>query len=212
MSARVTLAAVAALAGMAALSRRSGSRAVDAQGLYRWIPELRRRWYNEDEGEDVEDPDEVEDFFLSDHPWIPDGVQRWWEQATGTRYLGHGNYRVVVSLGDGTVAKFSLDSHGEDENSREVEAWDEYAGTPVADFLAPMIWGSDEMVVMRQAEALSMDKLEADPALALALKRRDDALNALGLQGKHNITDTAHPGNWGILDGKIVLIDYPEDP
>ena len=183
------------------------------QELLDLVPELRMRWYNAAEGEDLTDPDEVEDFHLSDYGWSFDPeVKAWWERTTGTRYLGHGNYRFVVSLGDGTVAKLALDGWGEDENQREIEAWQRHQGTEVEGFLAPMVRGSEEVVVMEQAHALSSDQLEANPALARAHEARDHAFNLLGHQGKHRITDTAAPGNWGVLHGQVVLIDYPEEP
>jgi hypothetical protein len=210
---KLALGAAGALAALSIFSaHRSGSASssvVDVEGM---VPELVRRWYNALYPYDppVQDPDDVDSFRLADVGSMPAEVRQWWERATGTRVLGSGNFRVVVALGDGTVVKLALDSWGEKENERELEAWQEYEGTPVSDFLAPILSGWQHAVVMKQAKALSGEALTANARLRQAFEQRRAAVETLYRAGEHFIEDTYKPSNWGVLDGKIVLIDYAE--
>jgi len=206
-----TLAAVAALAAAGSLKRRSsGSRSVSIQHMMEMVPELRLRWYNATSHPDdrVDDAWDVEDFFLSDQFEFPQDVRSWWEGATGTRYIGHGNYRIVFGLDDDHVLKIALDYHGEGENQRELDAWDTYEGTDIGQYLVPIVEGDERYVLMKRAVPLSMDSIER-----LGLKRRLDEVSRqfgrLAFAGLHNITDTASPSNWGLMGDKILLVDYP---
>ena len=208
-----TFLAIGAVAALAALGARRarGSRSLSVDEILVFVPELRMRWYNASYGEAVVDPEEVDDFYLSDHPYIPPSVKSWWEEKTGTRYIGHGNYRVVFSVGDGTVVKLALDNQGQSENQNEVDSWNEYHDTPVGQMLAPMIEGDEGAVVMRQAVPLSKRMFELNPSIEADFRKADRRFNELAFASGHNINDTAALGNWGVLDGKIVLIDYPEE-
>jgi hypothetical protein len=138
-------------------------------------------------------------------------VRRWWESTTGTTYIGHGNYRVVFDMGDGTVLKLALDATGEDENVNEIQAWEEHHDDEASRFLAPLLEGDERYVLMERAEPLSMSAIQRDPSLKRRLDEASRQFNNLALEGKHEIMDIASPSNWGLLNGELVLIDYPED-
>ncbi len=141
-------------------------------------------------------------FFLSD--WsVTDEVRRWWERATGTRWLAEGENRIVVRLRDGRVLKLALDSEGEKSNLAEIQTWNEAQGdAEVLDFLVPLHGGNEHFIVMEYARPLGyLD--ENDPAY----RDRQRAWNDLLHQGRSRAMDVPY-FNWGMHKGKIRLLDY----
>lgn len=209
--AHLTIAAVAALAAAGKLKRRSaGSRSLSIQHIIGMTPELRMRWHNAVSHPDdkVDDTEDVEDFYLSDQFEFPQDVRSWWEKTTGTEYIGHGNYRVVFGLDDDHVLKIALDYHGEGENQRELDAWDTYEGTDIEQYLVPIVEGDERYVLMKRAVPLSTRAIE-DRGIEERLNKVSRQFDRLAFEDLHSITDTASPSNWGLMGGKILLVDYP---
>ena len=203
------LATAGLLAGLAAMGRR-GSRSSQLDTVLELVPELRMRWDNDENDEGWEHPDEVEGFHLSDMTLeMPPPVRRWWEKATGTTYLGHGNYRVAVRMSDGSVVKFAMDHTGEEGIEREIDAWNESANDPeVRELFVPMISGRYDYVQLEHATPLTRAMLAKDPKLKAQFQARQARANALHWEGRHRSGDIDSIDNWGIHNGVVKMLDY----
>lgn len=133
-------------------------------------------------------------------------MKMWWERNTNTTLLGVGNYRAVFDLKNGFVLKLPINRDGNTANENEVIAWKEYENTPVGDFLAPIIAGSAEYVVMRKAQPLGK-RLRGD--VAEEWDRRWLQFSDMYNRREHDIEDIHERENWGMIDNKLVLVDYP---
>lgn len=169
-------------------------------------PQFLRQWYERATGYSIE-LDEVWDIDFSQYPLLfSDDMKMWWEGNTNTTLLGVGNYRAVFDLKNGFVLKLPINRDGNTANEKEVAAWEEYENTPVGDFLAPIVAGGAEYVVMRKAQPLGK-RMKA--SLAEEWDNRLLRFLAMYNRREHDIEDIDERENWGVIDNKLVLVDYP---
>ena len=210
----LTIGVLAAIAGAGAWGVRRGGRNAEIDGqidrALELVPELVLQWVNHAEDSALQDPGEVEDFYLSDMMDRPSrATLAWWKQETGLTYIGHGNQRVAFRLSDGSVLKLALDHVGEESNELEMETWQEAQGDPdVLDLLVPMLAGNERFIHMAGADPLSATRLQGDPRLAERFRERFRVANTLAHEGRLVATDLAVPKNWGIHEGRIKILDY----
>jgi hypothetical protein len=121
------------------------------------------------------------------------------------RILGWGASRVVVLLPTGNVAKLPWSDMVEG-NAREWDRWQE-ASEEVREMLLPPLEMVSGVIVFPRAKTVD-DRGYDDPELAAARKRWK-ALWLAGAPGA-DVEDMQNTQNWGIYEGRVVLIDYAE--
>jgi len=136
------------------------------------------------------------------------------EHVLGVPVLGWGLSRVVVRVAPGIVAKLPWREDGVERNAAEVSLYDE-ASDEVKEMLLPPLdyVYPPGAAVFPEVEVVAASSREQ---AALPQRKRQDlehararwlALVRSGEPGA--VTGDVHSGeNWGILDGKMVLIDY----
>ncbi len=197
------LASILALGAIASSGKKGQRNVLSVQDLRALIPELRQRWF--EAWNDEEYDEDLDDFELSEYGPIPQAVKDWWEKKTGTTYLGHGNYRIVFDMHNGRVIKLALDYHGEGENRAQIESWNDLYDTDLGQLLAPLVDGDDDYVVMVKAKPIDQNNPQIVEMVNEASRQVEQ------LQDEHGISDTASLSNWGLLGGRVVLIDYAHE-
>lgn len=119
--------------------------------------------------------------------------------------LGWGASRVVVLLPSGNVAKLSW-TDDIDSNDREWGNWQE-ASEEVQKLLLPPLEYVSGVIVFPRVKTVH-DRDYDDPELAAARNRWRDLWSAAAPGA--NAQDFQNTQNWGIYEGRIVLIDYAE--
>ena len=119
--------------------------------------------------------------------------------------LGWGASRVVVLLPSGNVAKLPW-SDAYESNEREWDNWNE-ASSEVQEMLLPPLEYISGVLIFPHAETVHhLDY--GDPTLAAA-RTKWKRLWSAGAPGA-NVQDFENTQNWGIYDGRVVLIDYAD--
>lgn len=120
--------------------------------------------------------------------------------------LGWGATRVVVRLPSGNVAKLPWGDEEQDTNVREWENWQE-ASPEVRQMLLPPLELTYGVIVFPHVKTVE-DRDYDDPALEAARKKWAKLWNARAPGA--NASDFQRNANWGIYDGRLVLIDYAD--
>ena len=160
--------------------------------------------------EEVEgDPDYAE-FDPNEYTVYKDDLER----ALGVPVIGWGYSRVVVRVAPGIVAKLPWREDGIERNAAEVglygDASDEVKEMllPPLDYVYPP--GAAIFPEVEVVAASSREQAKLDPAVRERLqqaKRRWLALVRAGEPGAVT-EDVKSSANWGVYEGRIVLIDY----
>jgi len=119
--------------------------------------------------------------------------------------LGWGASRVVVRLPSGNVAKLPW-SDAYEANEREWDNWNE-ASPEVQEMLLPPLEYVSGVLVFPHAKTVHHLDYD-DPALAAARSRWRELWSA-GAPGA-SAQDFQNTQNWGIYDGRLVLLDYAD--
>lgn len=147
-----------------------------------------------------DDPYETS-FDPMDYPIFDDTIASYLDAPV----LGWGASRVVVLLPSGNVAKLPW-TDDIDSNDREWGNWQEASEEVRAMLLPPLEYVSGVIVFPRVKTVHDRDY--DDPELAAARNRWRDLWSAAAPGA--NAQDFQNTQNWGIYDGRIVLIDYAE--
>jgi len=134
----------------------------------------------------------------------------WMLRDEGFDVLGSGGSRIVVALDDERVAKIDAQPGGP-SNASEIDVWNEYGQQ--TDLLAPVLdeRSDGRILVMSRAEAFdgpadSSGRVKDVPR-KLRMRLDDAKSELLDILGP-NYEDPSYDFNWGILDGRLVCIDY----
>ena len=111
------------------------------------------------------------------------------EASVGLPLVGVGSERAVFAMGDAVIKLAVSTSGGRDANQREAALWKQAKGTPLADYLVPVLTSAANGEWLRMASATT----PAEP--------RD-------LSGAGKKFYDIKPANWGTHDGKAKLLDY----
>jgi hypothetical protein len=148
-----------------------------------------------------EDP-EYTRFDMNDYPINKYAL----ESYLDTKVLGWGATRVVVTLPSGNVAKLPWGDEERETNVREWENWQE-ASPEVRRMLLPPLELIDGVIVFPRV--VTEDRRDYDdPDLVAARERWTKLWNARAPGA--NASDFHRNSNWGIYDGRLVLIDYAD--
>ena len=120
--------------------------------------------------------------------------------------LGWGASRVVVLLPSGNVAKLPWADDIIDSNEQEWENWQQ-ASEEVQQMLLPPLEYVSGVLVFPLVKTVH-DRDYDDPELAAARTKWKRLWSARAPGA--NAQDFQNTQNWGIYDGRIVLIDYAE--
>jgi len=122
----------------------------------------------------------------------------------GVPVLGWGATRVVAVLPSGNVVKLPWSDTGAESSDREWENWNE-ASEEVQELLLPPLEYVAGAIVFPRVKTVT-DRDYDDPELDAARKAyaRLYRSNAPGA----NAQDFQNTQNWGVYDGRLVLLDY----
>ena len=122
--------------------------------------------------------------------------------------LGWGASRVVVRLPSGNVAKLPW-SDAYEANEREWDNWNEAseASSEVQEMLLPPLEYISGVLVFPHAK--TVHHLDYDDPMLAAAREKWKRLWSAGAPGA-NAQDFQNTQNWGIYDGRVVLLDYAD--
>jgi hypothetical protein len=127
----------------------------------------------------------------------------------GFHVLGIGGSRIVVALDADRVAKIDAQPDGPN-NANERDVWDDYGETGL---LAPIIdeRADGRILVMRRAAPFE-GPADASGRVASVPRRLRKKLDAAKEELSEllgpDFVDPSYDFNWGLLDGRLVCIDY----
>jgi hypothetical protein len=114
----------------------------------------------------------------------------------------NGTTRTVV-LHDSVAVKFATGDRGRRGNLREAELWDRYSDHPTrSQILCPVLWcaADGSVLIMPKTLPLSLD---------FDLSTLPDWDYQAGADDSEPFESKAP--DWGILDGRVVAVDYAAD-
>jgi hypothetical protein len=133
-----------------------------------------------------------------------------WKLAdNGFHVLGIGGSRIVVALDADRVAKIDAQPDGPN-NANELDVWSDYGETGL---LAPIIdeRADGRILVMRRAAPFE-GPADASGRVASVPRRLRKKLDAAKEELSEllgpDFVDPSYDFNWGLLDGRLVCIDY----
>lgn len=127
-------------------------------------------------------------------------------------YLGQGAGRAVYGINNRYVIKLSK-SDGGDKQCETEEYIYKNAPPYLKKYLCPVIWYKDDMVIMKRATSLVKNNEDRHKNIFRLLGIRIDdpfykKVNKLVDLFDLLYGDVKSLSSWGLLDGRLVLIDY----
>lgn len=123
-------------------------------------------------------------------------------EAAGFPFLGSGGARIVFALDADWVLKVDMQASGA-SNGGEAYLWSTLP-EHIREHLAPVVWTSanERLLVMPRATPVEDDLRDWSRALAELQHLLSETLEDYGCY------DAMHDFNYGIMSGRLVLIDY----
>lgn len=124
-------------------------------------------------------------------------------------YLGEGISRVVFAINNDYVIKIAKDFDGDYQCSIEYHVYT-HTNKILNSYLCPIVWYKRGMIVMPRAIPLSY--YISEPYIDISKIRRDrnSYVDLIKLSQKFDLLfeDIVSTSSWGILNNRMVLIDY----